>query len=107
MKLVTKEIIYALDQEFESRVRLGIMSILMVNDAAEFTTLKSHLELTDGNLSSHLNALERAGYVQVKKQFIDRKPNTKYSVTKKGRKAFEDHLKTLENLIRKNDSLNN
>ena len=101
MKAAMKEIIYALDQEFESRVRLGIMSILMVNDTAEFKTLKELLELTDGNLSSHLTALEKAGYIQVKKQFIDRKPNTTYSVTKQGRKAFEDHLKVLEALIKK------
>jgi DNA-binding MarR family transcriptional regulator len=101
MKLITKEIIYALDQEFESRVRLGIMSILMVNDKVEFSTLKQHFELTDGNLSSHLGGLERAGYLQVKKQFIDRKPNTTYSATKNGKKAFEDHLKVLETLIRK------
>lgn len=101
MKAAMKEIIYALDQEFESRVRLGIMSILMVNDTAEFKTLKELLELTDGNLSSHLTALEKAGYIQVKKQFIDRKPNTTYSVTKQGRKAFEDHLKVLETLIKK------
>jgi len=101
MKAPIKKIIYALDQEFESRVRLGIMSVLMVNDVAEFKTLKELLELTDGNLSSHLNSLEKAGYIQVKKQFIDRKPNTTYSVTKKGRKAFEDHLNVLEALIRK------
>lgn len=101
MKTEMKEIIYALDQEFESRVRLGIMSVLMVNDTAEFKTLKELLELTDGNLSSHLTALEKAGYIQVKKQFIDRKPNTTYSVTREGKKAFEDHLKVLETLIKK------
>jgi DNA-binding MarR family transcriptional regulator len=101
MKIEMKEIIYSLDQEFESRVRLGIMSILVVNDAAEFKTLKELLELSDGNLSSHLNGLERAGYIQVKKQFIDRKPNTTYTVTKSGKKAFEDHLKVLETLIKK------
>jgi DNA-binding MarR family transcriptional regulator len=101
MKTEMKEIIYSLDQEFESRVRLGIMSILMVNDTAEFKTLKELLELTDGNLSSHLTALEKAGYIQVKKQFIDRKPNTTYTVTRQGRKAFEDHLKVLETLIKK------
>ena len=69
MKALMKEIIYALDQEFESRIRLGIMSILMVNDSVEFKTIKELLEVTDGNLASHLNALERAGYLQVKKQF--------------------------------------
>lgn len=101
MKAEMKEIIYALDQEFESRIRLGIMSILMVNESVEFKTLKELLEVTDGNLASHLNALEKANYIQVKKQFIDRKPNTTYSVSKAGKKAFEDHLKVLETLIKK------
>jgi DNA-binding MarR family transcriptional regulator len=101
MKTEMKEIIYALDQEFESRVRLGIMSILVVNDRVEFKTFKELLDATDGNLASHLNALERVGYIQVKKQFIDRKPSTSYSVTKQGKKAFEDHLKVLETLIKK------
>lgn len=101
MKEPLKEIIYALDQEFESRIRLGIMSILMVNDKMEFKSLKELLEVTDGNLASHLNALERANYIQVKKQFIDRKPNSSYSTTKEGRKAFTDHLKILETLIKK------
>ncbi len=96
-----KEIIYKLNQEFESRIRLGIMSVLMVNDNAEFKSLKELLDVTDGNLASHTNALEKAGYIQVKKQFIDRKPNTTYSVTKQGKKAFEDHLKILETLIKK------
>jgi|SRR6185436_14625463 len=101
MKTEMKEIIYALDQEFESRVRLGIMSILAVNDKVEFKTFKELLDATDGNLASHLNALERVGYIQVKKQFIDRKPSTSYSATKQGKKAFEDHLKVLEALIKR------
>jgi DNA-binding HxlR family transcriptional regulator len=100
MKTNIKEIIYGLDQEFESRVRLGIMSILIVNAKVEFKEFKELLELTDGNLSSHLNALERAGYLQVKKQFINRKPNTTYSITKHGKKSFEDHLKMLEAILR-------
>ena len=101
MKTKIKEIIHGLDQEFESRVRLGIMSILVVNDKVEFKELKELLELTDGNLSSHLNALERAGYLEIKKQFINRKPNTTYSITKQGRKSFEDHLKLLEAILKK------
>ena len=101
MKVEMKEIIYALDQEFESRIRLGIMSVLMVNDDVDFKTFKELLDTSDGNMASHLNALERAKYIQIKKQFIDRKPNTTYSVTKAGKKAFEDHLKILEKLIKK------
>jgi len=95
-----KEFIIGLNREFESRVRLGIMSVLMVNDKAEFKTLKELLELTDGNLASHLSALEKAGYVKVKKQFIDRKPNTTYTATKEGRKAFGEHLNLLEKFLK-------
>ncbi len=96
-----KEIIYAINQEFESRVRLGIMSVLMVNDSADFKTLREMLELTDGNLQSHLKGLEKAGYIQVKKKFIDRKPNSNYVATRLGKKAFDDHLKALESYLKK------
>lgn len=97
-----KELIYGLNREFESRIRLGIMSILMVNDKVEFKTLKELLELTDGNLASHLSALEKANYIKVKKQFIDRKPNTSYSASAEGIKAFVSHLKLLEQFLKKN-----
>ena len=97
-----KELIYGLNREFESRIRLGIMSILMVNDKVEFKTLKELLESTDGNLASHLSALEKANYIKVKKQFIDRKPNTSYSASAEGRKAFVSHLKLLEQFLKKN-----
>ncbi len=92
-------IISNLDKSFESRVRLGIMSILMVNDSINFNDLKSILEVTDGNLASHLKALEKEFYIEVKKQFIGRKPNTSYLATDFGKKAFGDHLKALETLI--------
>jgi DNA-binding MarR family transcriptional regulator len=95
-----KDFINGLNREFESRVRLGIMSVLMVNDKAEFKTLKELLEVTDGNLASHLSALEKASYVKVKKQFVDRKPNTTYSATKDGRKAFTEHLNILEKILK-------
>lgn len=90
-----------LNKAFENRVRLGIMSILIVNDWVDFKTFKEMLEITDGNLASHITALEKEGYVQVKKQFISKKPNTSYAVTKVGRKAFADHLNALENLFKK------
>lgn len=96
-----KELIYGLNREFESRIRLGIMSILMVNDHVEFKTLKEMLELTDGNLASHLSALEKVQYIKVKKQFIDRRPNTSYRVSSEGKKAFNAHLKLLEKLLKK------
>lgn len=76
------------------------MSALAVNDTLDFSSLKDYLEVTDGNLASHLKALEKEEFVSVTKSFVDRKPNTKYAMTKTGRKAFEEHLAALENLIR-------
>lgn len=87
------------NKEFESRVRLGIMSVLVVNDWVDFNEMKKLLEVTDGNLSSHSNALEKAGYIEVKKEFVGRKSKTSYRVTQTGRKAFELHLDALEKLI--------
>ena len=89
-----------LNKSFESRVRLGIMSILMVNESIDFKNLKEHLQVTDGNLASHLKALEKLEMILVKKQFIGRKPNTTYEATAIGRHAFESHLKALEDLIK-------
>lgn len=88
-----------LNKEFESRVRLGIMSVLMVNDWVDFSEMKSVLEITDGNLASHSNALEKAGYIEVKKEFVGKKPRTSYRVTQSGREAFTEHLNMLEKLI--------
>lgn len=94
-----KNYIDDINKAFESRVRLGIMSILMVNDFIDFTSLKEQLQITDGNLASHLAALEKLEYVSVSKQFIGKKPNTSYSATNIGRKAFSEHLNALERLI--------
>ena len=96
-----KNYIADLNKAFESRVRLGIMSILLVNDVVDFGTLKVQLQLTDGNMASHLSALEKANYITITKQFIGKKPNTTYAVTAEGRKAFSDHLDALEKLIQK------
>ena len=95
-----KNIISKLNKAFESRIRLGIMSILSVNDSADFNTMKQLMDLTDGNLESHLKALEGLGYIQYTKQFIGRKPNTTYTITEEGQKAFKEHLNALEELIR-------
>lgn len=95
-----KTIIDDLHKAFESRVRLGIMAALVVNDNLDFNALKEYLVVTDGNLASHLKALEKIGFVEVEKSFVDRKPNTKYSMTKSGRKAFEIHINALEKLIK-------
>jgi len=89
-----------LHKAFESRIRLGIMSALAVNDMLDFNSLKEYLDLTDGNLASHLKALEKEAFIGVKKSFIGKKPNTKYFMTKEGKKAFDDHLKALEKLIK-------
>ena len=92
--------ITGLNKAFESRVRLGIMSALAVNDELDFNSLKEFLDVTDGNLASHLKGLESEDYIGVEKSFVGRKPNTKYYMTKNGKKAFNDHLKTLEKLIK-------
>lgn len=89
-----------LHKAFESRIRLGIMSVLAVNDTADFNALKDYLDVTDGNLATHLKALENEAFIGMKKQFVGRKPNTRYFMTKEGKKAFDEHLKTLEKLIR-------
>ena len=96
-----KHIIAHLNKAFESRVRLGNMSILMVNDSVDFKALKEMLEVSDGNLASHLTALEKNEYIEVKKQFIGKKPNTSYKVTVMGELAFKAHLNALEKLIGK------
>ncbi len=94
-----KDLIDKLNKVFESRVRLGIMSVLMVNDSFDFNGFKETLNVTDGNLASHLRALEEKGMIRVNKQFIGRKPNTSYSATDSGKAEFQLHLKALENLI--------
>jgi DNA-binding HxlR family transcriptional regulator len=94
-----KNIIAGLNKLFDNRVRLGIMAILMVNDAVDFSTLKELLEMTDGNLATHLRALENGEVIASHKQFIGRKPNTEYSATPLGQKLFKQHLKLLEELI--------
>lgn len=76
------------------------MSALAVNDALDFNALKEYLDLTDGNLASHMKALEKEEFVDVEKSYVGRKPNTRFRLTKQGRKAFEEHLKALEALIK-------
>lgn len=77
------------------------MSILMVNETVDFASIKEQLQLTDGNIASHITALEKLDYLQVKKQFIGKKPNTSYAATPAGKKAFSEHLDALEKLINK------
>lgn len=88
-----------LHKAFENRVRLGIMSVLTIQESLDFNALKEYLKVTDGNLASHLKALEKENFIRVEKSFIGRKPNTKYFITKEGKKAFEKHIEALEKLI--------
>lgn len=90
-----------LNKVFDSRIRLGIMSAVLVNDEVSFNELKELIEVTDGNLASHLKTLEEASYIKVNKGFIGRKTNTTYAVTKAGEKAFKQHLEALEKMIKK------
>lgn len=94
-----KYFIDTLNKAFESRIRLGIMSILMVNDQVDFTMLKDLLDITDGNMASHISGLEKLGYLKVTKQFIGKKPNTSYTATESGKAAFTEHVKALEKLL--------
>ena len=90
-----------INKVFDNRVRLGIMSILMINDSSSFNELKEYLEITDGNLASHLKTLEDNKMVEVRKEFLGKKPNTSYRITYEGKQAFNTHLNALEMLINK------
>ena len=94
-------IITNINKLFDHRIRLGIMSILMVNEYADFNTLKELLGATDGNIASHIKALEKVEYITVEKQFIGKKPNTRYRGTKLGKLEFKKHIDALEKLINK------
>jgi DNA-binding MarR family transcriptional regulator len=95
-----KNPITGLNKIFENRIRLGVMSILMVNEEINFNDLKLMLEVTDGNLATHLVNLEENGFIKVYKGFVGRKTNTTYSITRSGEKAFKEHITALENMIK-------
>lgn len=90
----------SLNKAFESRVRLGIMALLMVTDWMDYNEIKDKLDLTDGNLASHINGLEKLNYIEIRKRFVGKKTNTSYKVTRQGKKAFQDHINALEKLIK-------
>jgi len=90
-----------LNKAFDNKIRLGIMSALAVNDEINFNSLKEILQVTDGNLASHLKTLEECGYITIRKSFIGRKTNTAYSATEEGIKAFREHLNILEDMIKR------
>jgi DNA-binding HxlR family transcriptional regulator len=89
-----------LDRVLEHRVRLQIMSVLITNNTFDFSALKEMLDITDGNLASHIKALEKEKYVSVTKSFVERKPNTRYKITERGRTAFKKHLDALEAVVK-------
>ncbi len=89
-----------LDKVMEHRVRLQIVSVLVANESYDFNALKELLDVTDGNLATHLKALEREKYISISKSFVERKPNTRYKITERGRNAFKKHLEALEELIK-------
>ena len=95
-----KSIIQNINKIFDHRVRLGIMSALMVNESIDFNSLKELLGITDGNLASHLKTLEKEQYIKINKTFIGKKPNTKYSSTKIGSLEFKKHINALERIIK-------
>lgn len=94
-----KNILLHINKAFDNKVRLGIMSVLMVNERSDFNTLKELLDITDGNLASHMKSLENEKYIEVEKKFIGRKTNTSYKATDKGKKAFQAHLDALEQIF--------
>lgn len=89
-----------LDKVLEHRLRLQIMSVLIANEAYDFNSLKELLGVTDGNLASHIKALEREKYVLIHKTFVDKKPNTKYKASEKGKNAFRKHIDALEAVVK-------
>ena len=89
-----------LNKAFDNRIRLGIMSVLMVNEDVNFNVLKEMLSITDGNLASHLKPLEEQKYIHIKKGFLGKKTNTTYSITTIGEKAFREHIAALEEMLK-------
>jgi DNA-binding MarR family transcriptional regulator len=88
-----------LDPLLHSQLRLGVMSLLMSVESAEFTYLKEKTNSTAGNLSVQLDKLSEAGYIRIEKSFKGKKPLTTCSITKQGLKAFEEYVNTLKQYI--------
>jgi DNA-binding MarR family transcriptional regulator len=91
-----------LDRVIHEKGRLAIMSMLAATPELSFTELRAALEMTDGNLTTHIRTLQEAGYVSVTKSFQNRRPLTTCSLTPAGRKAFNNYINLLEEIIRQN-----
>jgi DNA-binding MarR family transcriptional regulator len=89
-----------IDEVLSSKIRLGIVSLLITAEIAEFTYIKEALGLTDGNLSTHLKKLDEAGFVAIDKKFVNNKPKTAVRLTEKGANAFREYVAFLENIIK-------
>ncbi len=94
-----KDIIAKMDKAFDSRVRIAIMSVLMVNEWVDFKAMKERLGITDGNLASHTASLENRQYIEVRKRFVGKRPNTSYKATKTGRAEFAKYINALKELL--------
>jgi len=94
------ELLNGFDKAFESKVRLGAMAALVVNDALDYSRIKELLGVTDGNLATHLRVLEEREFVTYEKEFSGRRPKTIYRATDSGKMAFKAHLKAIEDLIK-------
>lgn len=98
-----KEVIFDyqdIDDVIHARIRLAIMTILLTLGPADFTRLKKQTKTSDGNLSSHLRKLEEAGYIEVDKSFVGRKPLTSYCLSEKGKKAYANYIEVIERLVK-------
>lgn len=93
--------IHQLNKLFESRIRLGILLLLLEHECLDYKQIKEHLEVTDGNLASHIASLEKNKIIDVKKQFIRKRPNTSYRLTQTGKAAYISHLDALNELLKK------
>ncbi|MCE1188754.1 MAG: transcriptional regulator [Ignavibacteria bacterium] len=91
----------AIDELIHSRIRTAIMAVLISVERADFNFIKEKVNTTDGNLSVHLKKLEDAGYLEISKEFIDRKPKTNCRITEKGTRAFDAYIRHLESLLMK------
>ncbi len=90
-----------IDDTLHSRIRLAVVAALVSVEQADFNFLKEMVKTTDGNLSTHIRKLEEAGYVSSKKKFVQKKPQTTYKITDKGRRALEEYVSTLEKFLKK------
>jgi len=89
-----------IDDVIHGRIRLGIMAYLIGAERAPFKTIASELETTDGNLSVHLRKLEDAGYIEIEKSFVGKKPMTEAVMTQVGRTAFVSYLDAMSRLAK-------